>query len=256
MELIDEIHKNLIKNADLEIFNASYNMEESILEEDNIVDEVERIKQRNLEKSQKVKSQVDVLDIVLYAIVIVLGIGILYGLYDIHKIKEEIAIEQEQQRIEFENEQQLYEERQRQARLKYLDVSLTDSLSREIKLSYPKEFIEVSSSKESKSFKSEYDDTLDISMMYDTSIKDLKEESIKELEHLGININEFSDIINIGGMQYYTEKHPNVDSYNYIITCDCGNGTLVKIEIKQSSTLITKEYIEEYIQYLDETLDY
>lgn len=286
--IIDEIHTNLIKYANTEIFNIKYDIKETIFEVNNNMDEIERMKLKS-ERAKELKKEhdsteckdniisdsedaktknteldtfentkhFDIVNCILTVIMVFLGILIIYGLYDIHQIQKETALRQEQQQLEYEKQAAEYEERQRQANLKYYEVYLTDKFNRDITLSYPKEFTEIESESDTvKRFISDYDDTLEIKVVYSTTLEKIREDRIEEFESLGVNIYKLSDIVKVGDITYYTDNEPNTDIYNYIIGCDFGGGSLLLININQKSTLITKEYVEDYIKYIDETLSY
>lgn len=286
--IIDEIHANLIKYTNTEIFNIKHDINENIFEVNNNMDEIERMKLKAekakelkkghgsteckdsiISESEDIKAEnieldtfentkhFDIVNCILTVIMVFLGILIIYGLYDIHQIQKESALRQEQQQLEYEKQAAEYEERKRQANLKYYEVYLTDKFKRDITLSYPKEFTEIESESDTvKRFISDYDDTLEIKVVYATTLEKIREDRIEEFEKLGVNIYKLSDIVKVGDITYYTDNEPNTDIYNYIIGCDFGGGSLLLININQKSTLITKEYVENYIKYIDETLSY
>lgn len=260
--VIDEIESNLAKYVENETLYIKSNVSLSGDIMNNELDEIERkrLKQEKANETLKElpeKSKWDVVDYILTAVIIILAILIAFGVCNIFKIREETRLRHERYVQEMAEQQRIHDEQQRIANLNYYDITLVDKYNRELHVVYPKEFEEVETiTGDIKTFQSQYDDVINMNILYDITLDKLRDSRIDELHDKGIYVSKISDIKNMGVIQYYTEQEPHSEVVTYIIGCDYGDGTFLLIKVSQASTLITEDYIENYIRQLNEVIVY
>lgn len=256
---LKEIENNILKYVDEETEMLDMNMENNVKTMKNKDEKIEERLDKVEETEGTEDKKKDWVIKLLNVIVVVLAIAIIVSLCGIVRMHQNFKAERAQYIIEEEQRQKAEAEKQKEEPIMYYETSVTDKNGRVITLAYPKEFslVDMGESSGSKRvFMSKSEDLMEITLEYEKDMKSLRLKHIKELEGKGIYIYDLSDIQTHGTLGYYTEKEPYSDIYTYYIGCNIGNDTLVAISIKQSSTLVTHEYVMEYMENLESMFDY